>query len=39
MNHKRLGLLSQPFSLGRNCCPKEEREEEFFDIIVEMMKG
>jgi hypothetical protein len=39
MNHKRLGLLSQPFSLARNCCPKEEREEEFSDIIEEMMKG
>ena len=34
MNHKRLGLLSQPFWLWRNCCPKEEREEEFSDIIV-----
>ena len=32
-------MLSQPFLLARNCCPKEEREEEFSDIIVEMMKG
>lgn len=32
-------MLSQPFSLARNYCPKEEREEDFSDIIVEMMKG
>lgn len=24
-------MLSQPFSLARNCCPKEEREEDFYN--------
>ena len=26
-------MLSQPFSLARNCCPKEEREENFSKIV------